>query len=419
MLDLIVVGAGLAGLMAAHEAATAGMKVKVISKGLGSHHWTAGSVDLLGYNPDDGSPVKRPLEAIAQLVREHPRHPYALLDEGGVKQAIDRFASLTEEIGLRYVGAADGAENLWLPSPAGAERPTFLASEAQIAGDLSRPEPMLIVGIRGLRDFYPELIAENLVKGGRRARAEYIPASLITGRTDSNLVHLALALDSPSIQNALALELKKLVRSGERVGLPAVLGMEGHTSAMQILRSQIGAPVFEIPTLPPSVPGMRLDAALRRHLGGHGVRVEVNMDVINLSTSGDRVTRLETQSSGRPLVHQADRFLLATGGILGGGINSDHTGRVWETVLNLPLETPASRSEWFHGRFLDPAGHPIFRAGVPVNRRFQPVDKSGATVFANVWAAGSILANTDPILERSLEGIAIATGFAAAHCATG
>ena len=37
MLDLLVVGAGLSGLMAAYTAAQAGLKVKIVNKGLGVH----------------------------------------------------------------------------------------------------------------------------------------------------------------------------------------------------------------------------------------------------------------------------------------------------------------------------------------------------------------------------------------------
>ena len=59
MLDLIVIGAGLTGLMAAHTAAQAGLKVKVIAKGLGALHWSAGTVDVLGYYPDERTLVQR------------------------------------------------------------------------------------------------------------------------------------------------------------------------------------------------------------------------------------------------------------------------------------------------------------------------------------------------------------------------
>jgi glycerol-3-phosphate dehydrogenase subunit B len=124
---------------------------------------------------------------------------------------------------------------------------------------------------------------------------------------------------------------------------------------------------------------------------------------------------VETETSARPLKHRAANFLLATGGILGGGFDSDPTGRLWEVIFDLPLTAPRRRSEWFRPEFLDPAGHPIFHAGVPVNREFQPINADGTPVYANLWAAGGLLAHTDPIRERSLEGIAIATGIASAR----
>ena len=43
MLDLLVVGAGLSGLLAAYTVAHAGGKVRVVSKGLGAMHWNAGT----------------------------------------------------------------------------------------------------------------------------------------------------------------------------------------------------------------------------------------------------------------------------------------------------------------------------------------------------------------------------------------
>jgi glycerol-3-phosphate dehydrogenase subunit B len=105
--------------------------------------------------------------------------------------------------------------------------------------------------------------------------------------------------------------------------------------------------------------------------------------------------------------------LLATGGILGGGFNSDHTGHFWEVVFDLPLAAPERRNQWFRPSFLNPEGHPLFKAGVVVNERMQPVDAEGILVYENLWAAGNLLAKSDAIQERSMEGIALATGLAA------
>jgi glycerol-3-phosphate dehydrogenase subunit B len=413
MHDLIVIGAGLTGLMAAYTAAKAGLKVKVIAKGLGALHWNAGTVDVLGYYPDEGTRVERPLQTIQELSEARPQHPYALLNGMELKDALQTFSSLAKDVGLPYLGNADA--NLSLPSPIGAARPTLLAPLAQITGDLSRTEPMLIVGFHGMRDFFPELIAENLNKQGHTARAAFLPLDLITDRRDSNTVQLANGLDDPTRRNKLATELKKLTQPGERIGLPAILGLAEHAALMKELQAATGAAVFEIPTLPPSVPGIRLNTALRRHVERLGVQVEISMDIVSFHAQDGRVEWAETQTSSRPLKHHAQNFLLATGGILGGGINTDHTGRVWEVVFDLPLTTPQQRSEWFRSCFLDPAGHSIFSGGVPVDPQFQPIGADGSLVYANLFAAGGLLAHADPIRERSLEGIAIATGVAAAQ----
>ncbi len=408
MLDLIIIGAGLTGWMAAYTAARAGLQVKIVTKGLGALHWSAGTIDVLGYYPDAETAVDKPMETVRALPRDHP---YTLLN-GQLESTLQEFVALTRDLGLPYSGTADGA-NLWLPSPVGAARPTFLAPQVQLVGDLKRDTPMLIVGLRGLRDFYPELIADNLCKQGLRARSAFLPLDLVTTRRDFNTVHLAQALDDAACRARLAAGLKTLLQPGERIGLPAILGMDAHAAALDDLRAQTGAQIFEIPTLPPSVPGIRLNNALRRRLEKMGVQVDVNMEVKQFHAENDRVQYVETETSARPLKHRAQNFLLATGGILGGGIYTDHTGKVGEVVFDLPLVAPTARAEWFRTRFFDASGHPIFRAGVCVNCDFQPVDARGTRVYANVWAAGGTLANADAILERSLEGIAIATGIGA------
>ncbi len=279
MLDLLVVGAGLSGLMAAYTAAQAGLKVKIVNKGLGAMHWSAGTVDVLGYTPETPQKaVFRPLEGVANLVQGNREHPYALLDSEQISAALNTFRSLVEELGLPYGGAND-EQNLFLPSPAGAARPAFLAPRAQLAGDLSRPEPILIVGFEGMRDFYPLLIAENLTKLGYQARAVVRPMELLTDRHDANTVQLAQGLEDEDRRSRLGQHLQKLVQPGERIGLPAVLGLEAHSKVIADLEHLCGAPVFEIPTLPPSVPGIRLFTALRDKLRTLGVRVETAMEV--------------------------------------------------------------------------------------------------------------------------------------------
>lgn len=411
MVDLLIIGAGLSGLTAAYTAAKAGLQVKVIAKGLGALHWSAGTVDVLGYLPEDENPVRQPLVALGAL---SAAHPYQLAD---APAALAAFETLTDELELGY-GRAPNDENWLLPSPIGAARPTFLAPQAQQAGSLRSDAPMVIVGFQGLRDFYPKLIAENLSKQGHQARAEFLPLELLTGRHDSNTIQLAQGLEDAGRRKKIAQALKKRVKSGERIGLPAILGLDDHAQVWADLQSQMGAPLFEIPTLPPSVPGTRLFRALRRQLQQMGVRVEAGMAVIEAQASSGAPAQIQwvaTETSARPLKHRAQAYLLATGGILGGGFDSDVNGRVWETIFHLPLTAPQKRHDWFRASFLDAQGHPVFRGGVAVGHDFRPVDEAGQPIFANLYAAGGVLAHCDSIVERSLEGTAVVSGTAAAQ----
>ncbi len=413
MTDLLIIGAGLSGLLAGVWARRQGLRTRIAATGLGATHWHAGTIDALGYLPGEDAPVRSPFAALTRLTAARPGHPYALTGEAGLREALAAFRALLDELGLPYGGAANPDENLLLPSPAGAPRPVYLAPAAQLAGDMSRPEPYLLVGFQALRDFYPTVIAENLTKLGFRSRAEFLPIELITDRRDFSTIDLARAMDSADLSR-LANALKRVAAPGERIGLPAILGLRRHGQIIAALREAVGAPIFEIPTLPPSVPGLRLTTVLREHFERdlHG-RLDLGMTVIDFRAEAGRVTWVASRASARPVRHRARRFLLATGGILGGGFHSEPRGRVWETIFDLPLTAPQKRSRWFRPDFLAPEGHPVFRGGVRVGPDFRPLTLAGEPAFENLWAAGNLLADSDPISERSLEGVAIATALAA------
>ncbi len=413
MTDLLVIGAGLSGLVAGIAAARQGARTRIVATGMGAMHWTPGTIGVLGYLPGGKDPVKSPLDALDSLAQARPRHPYTLLDAAALRKNLDAFVELAESLGLTYHGAEDGG-NLLLPSAAGATRPVFLAPEGQVDGHMGRSEPYVIVGFQALRDFYPTLIAENLTKLGSQARAEFLPIELITSRRDFTTVHLAQALDDGAVVKRLADALKKVIKPGERVGLPAILGMKRHPEMLAALRTALDAPVFEIPTLPPSVPGIRLMTAMRNYFERelHG-RMDLGLTVTDFSANDGKIEWVSSQASARPVKHRAHRFLLATGGVLGGGFTSDFTGQVQEVVFDLPLDIPQKRSQWFQPDFLSPEGHPVFRGGLLVTGAFRPANADGQAIYDNLWAAGNLLTDSDPVSERSMEGIAIVTALAA------
>jgi glycerol-3-phosphate dehydrogenase subunit B len=118
-------------------------------------------------------------------------------------------------------------------------------------------------------------------------------------------------------------------------------------------------------------------------------------------------------AANRSTGYPARWFVLATGGFAAGAILLDSYGEVRETVFELPVAgvPSADRPRFLPGYFDD---HPMARAGLTVDQRFRPVDAEGHPVFGNVFAVGAVLSGAEPWREQSGNGLALATGFAAA-----
>ncbi|MBN2549659.1 MAG: anaerobic glycerol-3-phosphate dehydrogenase subunit A, partial [Anaerolineales bacterium] len=414
--DLLVIGAGLSGLTAAWQAAKAGRRTRVIAKGRGALYWHSGCIDILGYEPGQGNrPVESPIESLQNLASTHPDHPYTLCGIQHIQEALQAFQELCAQAGYPLYG--DLSRNWLLPSALGVARPTCLAPESMISGDLHRKDSMLIVGFEGFPDFYPELIAANLALQGVAALGLSLdlPAlkerRFVTGRVLADLFETAQF--QGEVARALQASLGgETASKAERVGFPAVLGLRRPLETLQNLREQIGLPVFEIPTLPPSIPGMRLHNLLVSAIEAAGGHVYDGMQVIG-SDPGEEgsLAVVWTEAASRRKAHRAEQYVLATGGILGGGLVAHYEGHLQEVACDLPIQAPADRHEWLQRQFLAPVPHPIFTAGISVNQDFQPVSPDGTVCYQNVYAAGTGLAGADALGERSFDGIALATGY--------
>jgi glycerol-3-phosphate dehydrogenase subunit B len=406
----LVIGAGLAGRIAALQRVAAGDRVLLLAKGHGSGYWAPGTIDLL-------ADTTAPLTAITALIDRDPQHPYALAGRTALAESLAELQRICAAADYPLVGSLE--HNLLLPTALGALRPTTLVPLTMAAGEsrlLYDGRTTVIVGIRGLRDFFPELIAAALRERQIAADAVTLDLPARLRFTAANTVHLARAFEKPELRAELVRQLQPHLQRGRvaRVAFPAVLGLDQATAVLRDLQQQLAVPVFEIPTLPTSVPGMRLARILDAELNRRGVRVQLGSLVIGRAAAGNRLLSVSSEAAAREQVHHADHFLLATGGIAGGGIRGYADGRLVDTALDLPLQMPDGRGSWFSRRFLDPAGHAVFRSGVRVDAAFRPLDAAGRVVYENVTVAGGQLAGCDPVREGCLEGSALATGFAAA-----
>ncbi|MDQ7028589.1 MAG: glycerol-3-phosphate dehydrogenase subunit GlpB [Ardenticatenia bacterium] len=410
-MDVLVIGAGLAGLMAAWQAAVAGCRVRVITRGPGALFWHAGCVDVLGYAAQDTErPVAAPRDALLHLVNANPAHPYARVGLEGVETALSALQQVCEAAGYPLRG--DLSHNWLLPSAVGAFRPTCLAPETMVSGDLARRDPLLIVGFEGMLDFYPELVADNLAEQERPARSVRLDLPSLRERRQLTPVTLAQLFEAPEFRRQVAEALRPKLGRAARVGFPAVLGVHRPLEVKQDLEAKLGREVFEIPTLPPSVPGMRLYTILVEAVRQAGGDVFTGMEAVRAEAENGRVQAVFTEAAARLNPHRAHAFVLATGGLLGGGIVADADGHLREVILGLPVQGPESQTKWFRQEFLASEDHPVYAAGVAVDERFRPVGAKGVPLYTNLFVAGMTLAGDDVIRRRALDGVAVATGYA-------
>jgi glycerol-3-phosphate dehydrogenase subunit B len=419
--DSLIIGAGLAGLTAGCRLAQAGHKVLLVSQGMGALLLSSGAIDVLGFHPPESlEPVANPLDALHDFMLDRPEHPYQVLGHEMIQAGLAGFLALVDGAGLAYQGTP--SRNWRLPSAAGAVHPTCLAPAAMTQGELSRAGRMLIVGFHELRDFYPSLISQNLnaqelgVDSAARVIDAPPPAA---GKLNITPIELARAFEASDFRRRLVTVIRDESRGYDRVGFPAVLGLERHAEVVADLQRGLDRPVFEISTLPPSVPGRRLFDALKAAFLKAGGRMIMGSQVVDGEIQAGRVTQVRFQTVNRLKSARADHFILATGGIYGGGLQTDAGGRVWEPIFGLPVAAETDRHLWFEPKFLAPTGQPIGYAGLVVNGRLNPVDDNGTPVAENLYAAGASLAGANWISGRTGNGVAVITAAAIASQVAG
>jgi glycerol-3-phosphate dehydrogenase subunit B len=402
--DAVVIGAGTAGLVAATRLAEEGARVCVLAKGIGSTHLAPATIDVLGYAPER---VDAPGAALERFVAAHPDHPYASLGSEVVGQALAWFARTVQAgpmPGYIYGGSLE--RNQLLPTAVGALRPSALVPETMAAGEASNLKRVCIVGTPALRDFHPSLCAANLELAGVEARS--VSLQLQLERSDNNTLGLARRFDDEKWRRQFCAELSLALRAEEYVGLPAMLGLRDPHGVLADVEHRLGRRVFEIPTLPPSVPGMRLYEILRHALRTAGGRLVLGGEVVSSQRDGDRIASVSTHAAGRDHIYSAPWFVLASGGFASGAIELDSRWVTHDRVLGLQLRgLPAEGEPRFLGRYLDE--QPMARVGIAVDADLR------ADGVENVVVAGAALPGAIPWREGSGEGIALSSGYRAAQ----
>jgi glycerol-3-phosphate dehydrogenase subunit B len=419
--DLIVIGMGLSGLMAAKTAAESGQRVLIVGKGMGSLVLFSNTIDVLGLppltepktikmEPHEQAPDVHPMvrrgehpvpegqfthgqvsgplgtgmrDSLSQWIKEHLEHPYSKVGLEKIEEALSSFLSLFPP---PYSFQTIANMNCLLPTGAGTLRPTYLIPMTMIGGASAN---------EGITLSSPDVLHQ-----------------------DMTATALARLMEKKSFRENIGWEIKKQLHGESRVGFPALLGMHDPILVKEDLEEIIGAKVFEIPILPPSIPGMRIFNRFKEWLIQKGVTFLLGYSVSKATLKGKRCERIEVRHPPVITSYSADRYILATGRFIGGGLKANDE-KIFEPIFNLPLSQPPSREGWFRNSFFSDLPHPIYQSGILIDSSFRPVDEREELILENVRVAGSILAHHHSIDEKSREGIEISTGYTAAKRALG
>lgn len=416
--DVLLIGGGLASLTAGIKCAAAGLETALVSAGASALHFSSGCLDLLGFWPGRRA-VEDPALALEDLTGQRPGHPYA---RTGVQEALDALAYVKRQAGLagqEYFG--EQGRNHSRLTGLGALKPTYLSPatvmNAGLKDALAAGEPMAILGLSGFRDFSAALMAMGLAGSLEGTRVTHAEISLGVAEKGLNpnefrSIDLARLFERDDVQERAARLIRQAAPKAGVVGLPAVLGLGGAAQVHARLEELTGKLIFETPSLPPSMPGLRLEEALKTRfaaLGGvfiHGDRV------ISGEIRSGRLTHVHTQNSGAQHL-TAKSFILATGSFFSLGLTSEFE-TMKEPILGLEVEYAPGRGNWRAGSFFAPGSHPFLGFGLKTDEFLRPFSADGLVV-ENLVAAGALLAGYNPVAEASGGGVAVASGLMAAR----
>jgi len=408
--DVIVIGSGFAGLMAAAVSVQRGKKVKILTNGSGSFPLNSGLIDIMGY-PDSRRACSSPKAGIDILP---DTHPYKKIGSEAIAAAMDFFIKLTQEEGYPYQGSL--AEQQWVPTALGTMKPSGLVPKSMQGQCCFSEKEILVAGFKELKDYYPEVIIENLktVLGTEKNYTACVLETELGGGRDLTTVDIARWLETEAGFDNFCRQIRSNLPKDSVVILPPVFGTKPSCDIFERLQRELSCRFVESTGLPPSPTGLRLQKMLHAYLRRHQVEIIENVKVMGSLTEGRRCTGVFVRNAAREQLHEADDFILATGGFYGGGLQMQVFGEVKETIFSVPVKFAATEETWANEELISGSPQLFAKIGIDTDARLRPIGTDGKCHLENVFTAGRNLSGYDFCYEQSGNGVALVSAYQAA-----
>lgn len=363
--NTVIIGGGLAGLVAGISLQKAGQSTAIISGGQNALHFFSGTFESL----------EEPSQRLAEL-----------FSEAGIRTHY--------QPGVRLM-------------PLGTFRPAALSLE-----DISLfPTPrfgkkVLIVNFLGYHDFFSSFLAEGLEKQGMSCRIHQLKLAQLEWleQSPSEMRSVQIARIMDRIWNVVVQEVRVLLKDEDTVVLPQVFGLQD-ISVPGRIRQGIPAQVVFAGTLPPSVPGIRTQMLLKRRYELLGGTYLAGDEATGAHVHEGFVHSIVTKNLDSHFL-EADHFILASGGFFSKGLRSNPF-QIQEPVFGLDVVQAEDRSDWYHPDFMQE--QPYMSFGVRTDTQLHAL--RDGQVLKNLFAAGSILGGTRPEMGTAA-GLAIRSALA-------
>lgn len=365
--DTVIIGGGMAGLVAGISLQKAGQRTAIISTGQNALHFFSGSFESM---------------------QEAPSQMQDLFSEAGIR--------LHYRPGVRLM-------------PLGSFAEAFLSLEdVSLFADPHMGRKVLIVNFIGYHDFFSSFLAEGLEKQGMECRIRFLNMpeleKLKLSPSEMRSVQIARIMDRN--WEKVVQEIRVLLRDEDTVVLPQVFGLHD-ASIPDRIRQGVPAQVVFAGTLPPSVPGIRTQMLLRRRYEVLGGVYLMGDEVVSAHIHDGVVHSVVTRNLGSHYV-EGTHFVLATGSYFSKGLKSNPF-QVYEPIFGLDVEFAEDRNTWYNSAFAE--DQPYMQYGVRTDDSLRAL--CGGEALKNLWVAGSILGGTHPELG-SAAGLAVRSALAVA-----
>ncbi len=388
--------------------AEAGERCAIVSQGQSALHFSSGSFDLLSRMPD-GTPVSDPMVGVAELERIAPEHPYARIGAERCDRYARQVPAFLREAGLPVTG--EDRRNHFRITPMGKSKATWLTLEGYLRTEAPGQFPfrqVCIVNVEGFLDFYPEFVAEEFRKYDITCRFGTINfpdlEQIRQNPSEMRSANIARVFDHERNLEALAAKIREVAADCEAVILPAIIGLN-RDDAFAVLQSKVDKPLYLLPTLPPSIPGIKAQQALQARFRALGGEYFLGDTVLSGELENGRVKQIYTANQGN-IPFQADHFVLATGSFFSKGLVAT-PDRIVEPVFGADTVFTSDRSTWYTLHFFDRQNYQAFGLRTDAELR---VMKEGVAL-ENLYGIGAGLSGFHPVQEGCGAGVSLLSAF--------